>query len=78
MPVVRRRRWGRFVGSALTGWGHQHCFLESPLLFRGSEEIAAEATSTRPDTRLDSLHSTVFLPMDRWHPRSRLPVMRSA
>ena len=22
MPVVRRRRWGRFVGSALTGWDH--------------------------------------------------------
>jgi CelD/BcsL family acetyltransferase involved in cellulose biosynthesis len=43
MPVVRRRRWGRFVGSTLTGWDHPHCYLESPLLFRGSEESAAEA-----------------------------------
>jgi CelD/BcsL family acetyltransferase involved in cellulose biosynthesis len=43
MPVVRRRRWGRFVGAALTGWDHPHCFLESPLFLRGSEESAAEA-----------------------------------
>jgi CelD/BcsL family acetyltransferase involved in cellulose biosynthesis len=43
MPLVRRRRWGRFVGPALTGWGHPHCFLESPLFFRGSEERAAGA-----------------------------------
>jgi CelD/BcsL family acetyltransferase involved in cellulose biosynthesis len=43
MPVVRRRRWGRFVGAALTGWDHPHCFLESPLFLRGSEECAAEA-----------------------------------
>jgi CelD/BcsL family acetyltransferase involved in cellulose biosynthesis len=40
MPVVRRRR---FVSAALTGWDHPHCFLESPLLLRGSEESAAEA-----------------------------------
>ena len=43
MPVVRRRRWGRLVGAALTGWDHPHCFLESPLFLRGSEESAAEA-----------------------------------
>jgi CelD/BcsL family acetyltransferase involved in cellulose biosynthesis len=43
MPVVRRRRWGRFVGAALTGWDHPHCFLDSPLLACGSEESAAEA-----------------------------------
>ena len=43
MPVVRRRRWGRLVGAALTGWDHPYCFLESPLFLRGSEERAAEA-----------------------------------
>ncbi len=43
MPVVRRRRWGRFVGAALTGWDHPHCFLESPLLACDVEESAAEA-----------------------------------
>ncbi|HEY7267396.1 MAG TPA: GNAT family N-acetyltransferase [Solirubrobacterales bacterium] len=43
MPVERRRRWGRLLGAALTGWKHVHCFLESPLLARGSEDVAAEA-----------------------------------
>jgi CelD/BcsL family acetyltransferase involved in cellulose biosynthesis len=43
MPVVRRRRWGRFVGAALTGWDHPHCFLDSPLLACNSEDSAAEA-----------------------------------
>jgi CelD/BcsL family acetyltransferase involved in cellulose biosynthesis len=43
MPVERRRRWGRLVGAALTGWEHPLCFLESPLLACGSEDSAAEA-----------------------------------
>jgi CelD/BcsL family acetyltransferase involved in cellulose biosynthesis len=43
MPVERRRRWGRFLGAALTGWDHPHCFLESPLLACDHEESAAEA-----------------------------------
>ena len=43
MAVVRRRRWGRLVGAALTGWEHPHCFLESPLLACDLEESAAEA-----------------------------------
>jgi CelD/BcsL family acetyltransferase involved in cellulose biosynthesis len=43
MPVERRRRWGRLVGAALTGWKHPHCFLESPLLACDSEDSAAEA-----------------------------------
>ena len=43
MPVVRRRRWGRFVGSVLTGWDHRHCFLDSPLLACNFEDAAAEA-----------------------------------
>ena len=43
MPAERRRRWGRLVGPTLTGWEHPHCFLECPLLARGSEETAAEA-----------------------------------
>src|SRR3954453_18344286 len=43
MPVERRRRWGRLVGAALTGWEHPHCFLESPLLACDSEDSAAEA-----------------------------------
>jgi CelD/BcsL family acetyltransferase involved in cellulose biosynthesis len=43
MPVVRRRRWGRLVGAALTPWTHAHCFLESPLFVCGSEGAAAEA-----------------------------------
>ena len=41
MPVERQRRWGRLVGSALTGWKHPHCFLESPLLAPGFEDGAA-------------------------------------
>ncbi|HEY6771893.1 MAG TPA: GNAT family N-acetyltransferase [Solirubrobacterales bacterium] len=43
MPVERRRRWGRLVGAALTGWEHPHCFLQSPLLGRDSADAAAEA-----------------------------------
>jgi CelD/BcsL family acetyltransferase involved in cellulose biosynthesis len=43
MPAERRRRWGRLVGTALTGWAHPHCFLQSPLLARDCEESAAEA-----------------------------------
>ena len=43
LPVVRRRRWGRLVGAALTSWAHPHCFLESPLLLSGFEDRAAEA-----------------------------------
>jgi CelD/BcsL family acetyltransferase involved in cellulose biosynthesis len=43
MPVERRRRWGRLVGAALTGWEHPHCFLQSPLLARDSADGAAEA-----------------------------------
>lgn len=43
MPIERRRRWGRLVGAALTGWEHPHCFLKSPLLACDSEGSAAEA-----------------------------------
>jgi CelD/BcsL family acetyltransferase involved in cellulose biosynthesis len=43
MPVERRRRWGRLVGAALTGWEHPHCFLESPLLASDFECGAVEA-----------------------------------
>jgi CelD/BcsL family acetyltransferase involved in cellulose biosynthesis len=42
MPVERRRRWGRLLGTALTAWEHPHCFLQSPLLAPDSQESAAE------------------------------------
>jgi CelD/BcsL family acetyltransferase involved in cellulose biosynthesis len=43
MPLERPRRWRHLVGAALTAWQHPHCFLDSPLLARDSEERAAEA-----------------------------------
>jgi CelD/BcsL family acetyltransferase involved in cellulose biosynthesis len=43
MPLERPRRWRNLLGAALTAWQHPHCFLDSPLLARDSEEHAAEA-----------------------------------
>jgi CelD/BcsL family acetyltransferase involved in cellulose biosynthesis len=43
MPLERPRRWRYLVGASLTAWRHPHCFLDSPLLARDSEERAAEA-----------------------------------
>jgi CelD/BcsL family acetyltransferase involved in cellulose biosynthesis len=43
IPVQRRRRWRHLVGTALTGWTHPHCFLESPLISPGHEDAVMEA-----------------------------------
>jgi CelD/BcsL family acetyltransferase involved in cellulose biosynthesis len=43
MPLERRRRWRRLVGTALTSWTHPYCSFESPLIARGLEDSVAEA-----------------------------------